>query len=259
MLPLRSNDGLPCAMNYLDSLTDFFRSPRWLVNLLLAGVCTLIPVVGPIVLLGWLAGGFWGRDTDDPATFPDFDFARFTTYLERGLWPFLVSLVVSLVFVPVIWAACFVPLLMTGMLADGHHRQSSGPTEAAALLGMAGVMGMVIVLCLALSFVARPLMLRAMITQDFGRAFDFGWAMRFLKSTWLECLLAAAFIWVASLVLSVVGMLALCIGIYFVSGLVYYAMTHLDRQLYQLFLARGGDPVEVSPKLRDGPPPVPAC
>ncbi|MCF7731433.1 MAG: hypothetical protein K9N23_07090 [Akkermansiaceae bacterium] len=37
----------------------------------------------------------------------------------------------------------------------------------------------------------------------------------------------------------------------------YFAMAHLDRQLYLLFLERGGDALTLSPKLRDGPPLLP--
>lgn len=54
------------------------------------------------------------------------------------------------------------------------------------------------------------------------------------------------------------GFLALCVGIYFVAGPIYFAMVHPDRQVYFLFLERGG-PVPASPKLRDDPPPIPAA
>jgi len=89
-------------MNCLTSITDFFESPKWMMNLLLAGVCFLIPIVGPMVVIGWLITGFWGRPDQSPRTFPDFDFNLFATYIERGLWPFLVGLVASLVLIPVV-------------------------------------------------------------------------------------------------------------------------------------------------------------
>lgn len=55
------------------------------MNTLLAGVCVLIPIVGQIVVKGWLLTGFWGRDDERPEAFPDFDFNNFGKYLERGL------------------------------------------------------------------------------------------------------------------------------------------------------------------------------
>ena len=77
--------------------------------------------------------------------------------------------------------------------------------------------------------------------------------------------MATVFLWFASMALALVGLMALCVGIYFVSGPIYFAMAHLDRQLYLLFLERGGDALEISPKLRAGtsarptlpPPPAP--
>jgi hypothetical protein len=49
-------------------------------------------------------------------------------------------------------------------------------------------------------------------------------------------------------------MLVFCVGIYFAIGLLMFSAYHLDRQVYDLYLARGGEPVPVSPKLRDAPP-----
>src|SRR5204863_2869860 len=85
------------AMNYTASVSDYFKSAKWMMNTLLAGVCVFIPFVGQIVIKGWMITGFWGRDDDRPETFPDFDFNNFGKYLERGLWPFLVTLVAGLV------------------------------------------------------------------------------------------------------------------------------------------------------------------
>ena len=47
------------------------------------------------------------------------------------------------------------------------------------------------------------------------------------------------------------GMLALCIGMYFALVVVYFCWLHLHKQLYHLYLSRGGEPVPLSPKLRD--------
>jgi hypothetical protein len=41
--------------------------------------------------------------------------------------------------------------------------------------------------------------------------------------------------------------------------LTYFSWTHLHKQLYLLYLSRGGEPIPVSPKLNDGPPVMPAA
>lgn len=241
-------------VNYIASITDFFKSPNWMMNLLLGGVCVLIPLIGPIVVLGWLITGFWARQDERCETFPDFDFSNFGKYLERGLWPFLVSLAVSmagtLVMIPIVW------ILMIPMMLIG----ATGDADAGTCIGLVFTVLIVIVcllLALALLMVLVPLKIRATITQDFVKSFDLGFVKRFLALTWKEIILSSLFICVSSVVLTFVGMLVFCVGVYFASVLVYFAWTHLSKQLYQLYLSRGGAVIPLSPKLSDLPPGVP--
>ena len=117
-------------MNYTASVSDFFKSPKWMMNLLLGGVCVLIPIVGPIVVLGWLITGFWARQDENFETFPDFDFSHFGKYLERGLWPFLVAFVVgvglSIVLVPLVWILMIPAMLIGGGLSSGGDPNLGG-------------------------------------------------------------------------------------------------------------------------------------
>ncbi len=46
-------------MNYTASVSDFFKSPKWMMNMLLAGVCVFIPLIGQVVINVWLITGFW--------------------------------------------------------------------------------------------------------------------------------------------------------------------------------------------------------
>ena len=116
-------------MKYTDSVFDFFKSPKWMMNLLLGGVCVLIPVVGPMVVLGWLITGFWARQDESFETFPDFDFSHFGKYLERGLWPFLVTFVagvgVSIVLVPLFWIL-MIPAMLAGGVSSGGDANVAG-------------------------------------------------------------------------------------------------------------------------------------
>src|ERR1041384_701612 len=117
-------------MNYTASISDYFKSPKWMMNTLLAGICVFIPLVGQIVIKGWLITGFWGRDENRPETFPDFDFNNFGKYLERGLWPFLVSLASGLV-IGIAACAIIIPLSMImGVLAPNDHSSAGGCVAA---------------------------------------------------------------------------------------------------------------------------------
>ncbi len=226
-----------------------------MMNTLLAGVCVFIPFIGPIVIKGWLITGFWGREDERPETFPDFDFSNFGKYLERGLWPFLVTLVSGLV-LGMVLAIFIVPMAMVMTLIIPTDNGQAGGCAAALLFVIMTVF--YVVLVAALMLVLTPLTLRASITQDFAQSFNFAFVKRFIALTWKEILLSALFLIAASVVLCGAGLLVFCIGMYFATVPVYFCWIHLHKQLYALYLSRGGEAIPLNPNLRDYPPPTPA-
>ena len=245
-------------MNYAASVSDFFKSPKWMMNLLLGGVCVLIPIVGSVVVLGWLVTGFWARQDENFETFPDFDFSHFGKYLERGLWPFLVafvaSMAVGIVMVPLAWILMIPTMLISGFSSGGHDANASSCLGVFALLLMMLVWAVMIV---ALMLVLVPLKIRASLTQDFAKSFDVVFVKRFLALTWKEIVLSSLFVMISGILFVCLGMIAFCVGVYFATVLVYFSWTHLQKQLYTLYLSRGGEPVPLSPKLSDAPPAMP--
>src|SRR5438552_8247720 len=108
-------------MKYLYAYRFVFESPKWTTNLLVAIVCHLVQVVGPIVFLGY---GFDMIETlyrRKEYRYTNFDINRIMQYLERGLWPFLVQLVVSLpiALILMVMAAC---LAVGVLLTPEQHR-----------------------------------------------------------------------------------------------------------------------------------------
>lgn len=239
-------------MNYMAAITDFFKSPKWVTNLLLAAVCCLIPVVGPMVVLGWVITGFWSRQDENPATFPDFDFGKFVAWLQRGLWPILVAIAASLV----LYLIFVIPIVIISLVLGSKGQEGGG--GFLALIGTLIIFGLQVVMMLAFTFLLKPIMLRATLAQDFVPAFDFKFVKRFVSLVWLEILVSTIFMTAAAFVLGLAGMIALCVGIFVVPPIIYFAMIHLDKQLYRLYLSRGGEPVPVSPKLSDSAPAIPA-
>lgn len=241
-------------MNYTASVADFFKSPKWLPNLFLGGVCFLIPILGPMVVLGWLVTGFWSRADEDFVAFPAFQFAHFDKYLERGIWPFLVSLMSSIVIVPL------VSLLMIAVAVMGSF--SSGADHVAgsvfAVIVLLFLLLLVIAALVLMMVVMVPLKLRAAMTQDFAKAFDFRFVKQFVALVWVEIVLSVLFVTLAGVLLFCLGALFFCVGAYLSIVVGYFAGTHLHKQLYALYLSRGGEPVPLSPKLFDAPPPLAA-
>jgi Protein of unknown function (DUF4013) len=242
-------------MNYNSSISDFFKSPKWGSNLMLGAVTILIPLVGPLALSGWHVSVFWARgNRDDPAGIPPYDFQNFGKYLERGVWPFLVGMVASLVFIPVMMCLVLPLFLFTGVMGSRHGHGSEEVVIVALIVGIACLQ---ILLSLAYQILTMPLMVRATITQDFSSAFNLRFAKSFLSLTWKELLASMLFMLGVGLCLMILAVVTCYIGAIVAAPVVIFSWHHLQKQLYQFYLARGGEAVPLSPKLQDGPPPLP--
>jgi hypothetical protein len=241
------------GLEYGRMVSYAFESPKWFLNLLLMGVCQLIPIIGPIVLLGYQFDVVESLHRYRQGRAPDFDFNRFVDYLTRGVWPFLVVLVASLVLVPVIW---IVVALLVGL---GVMAGFAGGPGAAILLGIL-LLVLMIAIQLLIFMVMIPLQLRAGLSQDFGTAFNFGFIKSFVATTWKECVLGALFLIVVGIGATVIGFALCCVGVLFTVSVVYLAQAHFHFQLYELYLSRGGEeiplkpPKDISPTVPPSPP-----
>jgi hypothetical protein len=184
--------------------------------------------------LGYRAEVAVALDRDpDMKRHPKFDFDRFGEYLTRGVWPFLINLIL------------YLPLIPLGILAIvvGLVIDPPGPNNLPILAFI--LLELVIVVAeIFHPILSVPMMFHAEIT---GR-FDLGGAFRFARSFW------ALVGWVAigtglvymflALVITILGLLFFCVGVYPASAIVHMAGQHLMCQLYRLYLIRGGEPLE---------------
>jgi hypothetical protein len=234
-------------MRYMRTLQFVFDKPRWLVNLLLVTVCNIIPVVGPIVVMGYLLEVVEVMHRKGDAHYPDFEFGRFVPYLSRGVWPFLAILVAIIPLLVVLWMVIVVLAVVTGVAGQ----QGGGAQGAAAgvffLLAMFLYLGTILLMTLVLT----PMILRAGLTQEFAPAFSFPFITDFVGKVWKEQILLLLFITVMSIPLGMLGMLLCCVGIWLTATLLMFAQHHGYYQLYELYLARGGEPIP----LKDGSKP----
>ena len=243
----------PPAMRYLESFQYIFAHPDWVMSVVLASVCMLIPVIGSILLQGYAYEIVESLHRFPGQLYPKFDFGRFSQYLMRGIWPFLVSLVIGLVMsIPIICIVMIPFLALMALAGGGGGGEEAG---AAAALGMCCMYGLIFVLSIAMNICIVPFMLRAALAQDFAEGFKFGWAMDFLAKMWLELVLAALFLMAVSLfVITPLAVITCFIGIYPGIALLLMAQAHLLNQLYTIYLARGGEPIPLKPW--DGPAPL---
>jgi len=227
-------------IEYLRMYQYVFDSPNWLMNVVLGAICSIIPIVGPLVMIGYQFEVVSSLLATQGMRYPDFDFNRFVDYLVRGLWPFLVQLVASLVLTPVILMVIFVPLMILAGVAGAVGDKGAGGVFAIGLPFLVLIDLPIVVL---ISLVLVPPLIRAGLARDFVEGFNLNWVIDFLKKTWLEMSLGLLFIAFSAAILAILGMLACGIGLYVVMPVIFLAQAHMYYQLYLLYLSRGGTPV----------------
>lgn len=220
------------GLEYLRMYSYIFDHPQWGMTVLFAVVCQFIPVIGNIVLVGYQFEIVEQLHRGRPQ-YPEFNFDNFVAYLSRGIWPFLVTLVISLVLVPVM-------LLLVG----GSFLVASAVGLNEDLLPLVVMLPLVllgVVLTFVLMLVACPMMLRAALSQQFAEGFNLRFVRDFVSKMWAEILLGTLFLMVTYTGLVAIGMLFCFVGIYPAITLLFLAQAHLYYQLYSIYLARGGE------------------
>lgn len=238
------------GMQYIDAYAYVFASPNWVMTVILGGVCQLIPIIGPMVLTGYQFDIIEALQRDPRGGYPDFTFDRFVDYLKRGVWPFLVSLLVNaIVSIP----AAIVGYVLAFVVALASHAAGQHAGPVVAFVGTGGFSLLFMALLIAVGLVSVPMWLRAGLMQDFAEAFRFEFARDFIRTVWKEMLLTALFLFGSSLVIGLAGATVCCVGIYPAAALVMLAMAHLNYQLYQTYLSRGGAPIPVKSTVDSQP------
>ncbi|MFN3192954.1 MAG: DUF4013 domain-containing protein [Aureliella sp.] len=226
------------------SVTEAIRAPlqseNWPGNLLwlsLAAVTSSF-FVGYIALFGYGTELFQRRAarTNHPGL--DIDANRLGEYFTQGIWPFVVYFVVQIVLSTLL----FIPLGIIfgiGMLAAAEGIATDA-TVGVLLAG--GGVGSAL-LSVVSYLIAAPILIRAMVYQDFGKAFDWDWSVDFLsKMKWIIVGSGIRFA-LASLLVMLIGYLLFCIGAVPATGLLLAGMLHLSAQWYEVYLEQGGIPL----------------
>ena len=232
-------------LQYLRMYRYVFENPNWATNfgwsMLALASQAIIPFVGNFVLLGYLYEMVESLHRNPHRMYPDFDINRFTDYLSRGIWPFLVSLIVS---IPM--AGVFMMCYFGGMIGTIVAVESE---SEAVQMGMAILIPVVILLVfglvLLLNMITVPFMLQAGLARNLST--DGGLCFRrvrqFMKLTWKELLLGSLFLSVTAIPLFFAGLACCYVGVFAVGPWITFAGTHMQYQLYEIFLARGGEPI----------------
>jgi hypothetical protein len=212
----------------------FATKPRTgLTNLLMGVVCTLIPAVGGILLLGYRAE-VADDLVRDPARkdYPDFQFERFLQYLQRGVWPFLTQLLL------VVFVVIPLALVSLGLGYLVHEAL----VESIPIAALAGILvwgtGLVCV-----QVILWPMEYHAQVTKSFSPLAELRFALGFLKRIGFSTVTTIVLFNFLTVLLNLAGLLCLFIGVYPAAVIQSMAEQHLIIQLYSLYLDEGGSPI----------------
>jgi len=236
-LILSANQATRRKIKYMRSYTHVFERDDWFVNLLVSSVCFLIPVIGPLVFMGYqyqVVEGFIRRPNEK---MPKFEFNQFTLMLSRGVYPVVASLVLQCLMAPL-----YLFSVLSSSLAFALLHEGSEPIALTIFIAISIAFANIVVF-FVIHLIMAPLMLRAGISQSFSKTFNFRWIRSFVRTVWLEEITSILFCTISSMVVSIIGILMCCVGFYPATALVMLAMTHLTYQQYEIFLANGGEPI----------------
>jgi hypothetical protein len=220
------------SIQYMRAYKYVFENPKYLGNLFMMGLCGVIPFVGGLVLGGYLWEVMETLHREGDTSYPAFDFGRFGKNLMRGLWVFVLGLIVS---VPI--AILFFVLSMLGLVAFWILP----PTPAAIvsqLWQLVLLVGMFLV-----SIATIPAAIRVGLSQQLALGETFSFAKDFLQRVGLKLLLAQLFLSVTGGPLLFLSLLCCGLPALVVAPLVCLASVHLWYQLYEVYLDQGGQMV----------------
>jgi hypothetical protein len=210
-----------------------FTNPRWGMTMLYASLCQIIPVIGPMVLLGYFAEMIERLEKAPQAPCPEFRMDRLESYIRRGLWPFLALLLLGVALVPMIGVSAIPALTIPIFHLDGLAAVMSG--MASGLL----VLGAVVLVAL----ISTPVGLASMLSGQVSTAFSPAYLTSWLRLSFGSLLLLNLLLMAIAIPMTAIGYMACFVGVYPAIAWLSYAQWHLAWQVYRTHLQRGGEPV----------------
>ncbi len=239
---------LPAAprieIEYLKGFPFFWRDPGFKNNILLGSIHMLIPIVGPIVLMGWYCEIIQRLVRRHSRPIPRLDFSDFGHYLGRGVIPFVVSFLTTLPMVIVVYFGVFVFIMILAVLGE------QGLVQDFVLLGIGATGGILIFfgLILPATVLINAFLTFAEITEDFGQSMNFSRAWGYAKRNWKKIITAQLVFIPVAIGGFILGMLACYFGIFPVSLMINLAFLYVRWQIYEYDLSRGGPPLPMKPE-----------
>src|SRR5579883_1941636 len=226
------------SIRFGDAIRFAFRAERPWMNVLMVVLFSYIPLVGAVALEGWHCEIAQRLTRRHPKPIPTIDFSDFVFYLQRGVQPFLVKVVISL---PLSMA--IVILIFVGMAGAGVAAERG---ESGVVIGILIVAAAFFVLMAPLmSIVSTAVYTRAELVEEFRESMRMGKLWAYIRATWLTALGVNLLFGLLATGLVLVGFAACYVGIFVAALVMQLGSIHLRWQIYERYVARGGEPIPV--------------
>jgi len=249
MTPLQNPSySAPPSFEFIAAFKFLFKGGNALNNILLGAVMNLIPIVGPIMLMGWHCEILQRLMKRHPNPIPKLTFDDFGYFLGRGLAPFIIVLITT---VPLVFISMFVLFAVSfgvALFAGTVQPQGGEPSPLIALGGFGVPFLAFFAFLILFNVLLMAALTRAELTEDIGMSLDFGKIWAYARATWKDILIS--YLVFIPLTFAVVfgGMLVVFVGVYAAVIIIMIAYLHLRWQVYERYLSRGGEMIPIQTK-----------
>ncbi|HUE74263.1 MAG TPA: hypothetical protein VMP01_25505, partial [Pirellulaceae bacterium] len=245
-----STEPAPRRLAYLAAFRYVFESPDWFVSVVLLAVIGFLPVLGHVAQWGFYYEIVEALHRRPDAPYPKFDLRRFGDYCMRGVWPYVLSMMVGLM----LYLIFYLPTqlgLQFGLMFLFAANQQVAIVVAAVVVSIVLVGALFVIV--GTTVLTAPMLLRAGLAQDFRLVLRFDWIKGYLRRMWVEEVLATLFL-LAAMALTPLGCVVFGVGFFAAQVIVWIAASHLQWQIYEIYLERGGEPIPLHPLPAEVPP-----
>ena len=216
-------------MEFGKAFTYEFEDPDWIKKILIMALITLIPIIGQIVLVGWMVDIIKKMIHHEPVTLPEINFGA---QLGEGFK----LVVVSLVYAAPIIILSIIQAIIMGLAGSAMGGDNSSVSNAGgAVIGMVS-------LCFGLIYVVYGVLLAFVFPIVYGRfaeygtigsGLQFGEILAMAKKVVVPLLLTVLGNILSSIIASL-GSIACGVGVLATTVYAMAIMAHLYGQVYNL-------------------------
>jgi len=212
------------------AFTYVFEDPNWIMKVVIGGLLMLVPIVGTIVVLGYMLNTL--KNVADGMQLPLPEWGEFGNHFMKGLYGFVGVLIY---FAPLILLVCCIWVIAIVGGAGAGAAGNRGGDAIGSVVGLlilcvqciAGLYGLV-----AGGTLYAPLTRFAVSANQLSIFWDFRGNFDFISKNIANYVIALLLAWVASLVASF-GVILCVVGVLFTSFWSYLVSAYLFGQLWR--------------------------